>query len=202
MNNTQFSRLRRECFLHPHKQHPWNKMTSRSERHTETSAKVPFPCRGVSCQLSRHFSVAVTAAWQRRVFFCFFCSLVHGKWSEECTSTRQHHPWAVTSPLGSAVKHTELPECSHSWHKITGLGTALQLVHGKSNASLRESLLSPPHPISVRHYKYHVTQAPCAALHVLQSRRGLQVLDAASTMRSVCLLAVLLEVALVQWKND
>lgn len=25
MNNTQFSRLRRECFLHPHKQHPWNR---------------------------------------------------------------------------------------------------------------------------------------------------------------------------------
>ncbi|EEC13903.1 hypothetical protein IscW_ISCW011037 [Ixodes scapularis] len=82
--------------------------------------------------------------------------------------------------------------------KSQGWERPCNLSRGKSNASLPESLLSPPHPISVRHYKYHVTQAPCAAFHVLQSRRGLQVLDAASTMRLVYLLAVLLEVALVQ----
>lgn len=201
MNNTQFSRLRRECFLHPHKQHPWNRWPQGQKDTLKPQQKYLSLAGGSSANFHGTFQLP-SLLLDKGECFLFFCSLVHGKWSEECTSTRQHHPWAVTSPLGSAVKHTELPECSHSWHKITGLGTALQLVHGKSNASLRESLLSPPHPISVRHYKYHVTQAPCAAFHVLHSRRGLQVLDAASTMRSVYLLAVLLEVALVQWKND
>lgn len=156
MNNTQFSQLRRECFLHPHKQHPWNRWPQGQkdtlkpwQKYLSLAGGSPANFPG-TCQLP---SLLLDKGK------CFLCSLVHGKWSEDCTSTRRHHPRVITSPLGSAVSHTELPKCSHSWHKITGLGTALQLVHGKSNAFLREALLS------VRHYKCHVPQAPCTPKH-------------------------------------
>lgn len=79
-------------------------MTSRSERHTETSAKVPFPCRGVSCQLSRHFSVAVTAAWQRRVFFFF---LFPRSWQVK----RRMHKHQAAPPMSG---HKSTRQCSET----------------------------------------------------------------------------------------